>query len=142
MAFSPHALYRFWRSHCGSHSRCLKSIVKQPAKLSGSFIIEVNILWAAHQVHHSAEDYNLTTALRQSVIQKYTSAVSIQCKLILSSQCKLILTLSNHKKTTEICNPFIMIVSTLKLQLTYFHTNWPKPNFQELTISLSLLLSV
>ncbi|KAF1406321.1 Alkylglycerol monooxygenase, partial [Spheniscus humboldti] len=34
---------------------------------------EVNILWAAHQVHHSSEDYNLFTALRQSVLQKYTS---------------------------------------------------------------------
>ncbi|XP_066279591.1 alkylglycerol monooxygenase-like [Branchiostoma lanceolatum] len=30
---------------------------------------EVNILWAAHQVHHSSEDYNLTTALRQSALQ-------------------------------------------------------------------------
>merc|ERR550517_1760371 len=30
---------------------------------------EINILWAAHQVHHSAEDYNLTTALRQSAFQ-------------------------------------------------------------------------
>ncbi|MDF2179683.1 sterol desaturase family protein [Aliiglaciecola sp. CAU 1673] len=27
---------------------------------------EVNILWAAHVVHHSSEEYNLTTALRQS----------------------------------------------------------------------------
>uniref|UniRef100_A0A672TLW1 Alkylglycerol monooxygenase n=1 Tax=Strigops habroptila TaxID=2489341 RepID=A0A672TLW1_STRHB len=34
---------------------------------------EVNILWAAHQVHHSSEDYNLLTALRQSVLQRYTS---------------------------------------------------------------------
>ncbi|XP_060681420.1 alkylglycerol monooxygenase [Hemiscyllium ocellatum] len=34
---------------------------------------EVNMLWAAHQVHHSSEDYNLSTALRQSVIQKYFS---------------------------------------------------------------------
>ncbi|XP_064532170.1 alkylglycerol monooxygenase isoform X1 [Pseudopipra pipra] len=34
---------------------------------------EVNIIWAAHQVHHSSEDYNLFTALRQSVLQKYTS---------------------------------------------------------------------
>uniref|UniRef100_A0A8C0FTQ0 Alkylglycerol monooxygenase n=1 Tax=Bubo bubo TaxID=30461 RepID=A0A8C0FTQ0_BUBBB len=34
---------------------------------------EVNILWAAHQIHHSSEDYNLFTALRQSVLQKYTS---------------------------------------------------------------------
>ncbi|XP_038653410.1 alkylglycerol monooxygenase isoform X2 [Scyliorhinus canicula] len=36
---------------------------------------EVNILWAAHQVHHSSEDYNLSTALRQSVLQKYFSWV-------------------------------------------------------------------
>lgn len=36
---------------------------------------EVNIMWAAHQAHHSSEDYNLTTALRQSVVQNYTSAV-------------------------------------------------------------------
>ena len=27
---------------------------------------EVNILWAAHVVHHSSEEYNLTTALRQT----------------------------------------------------------------------------
>merc|ERR1719433_183080 len=32
---------------------------------------ELNILWAAHQVHHSSEDYNLTTALRQSMIMKF-----------------------------------------------------------------------
>ena len=27
---------------------------------------EVNLLWAAHVVHHSSEDYNLSTALRQT----------------------------------------------------------------------------
>ena len=32
---------------------------------------EVNIMWAAHQTHHSSEDYHLMTALRQSVIQRY-----------------------------------------------------------------------
>lgn len=36
---------------------------------------EINLLWAAHQAHHSSEDYNLFTALRQSVMQKYTSWV-------------------------------------------------------------------
>ena len=41
-----------------------------------SFVLEINILWAAHQVHHSSEDYNLTTALRQSVVQSYTSVVN------------------------------------------------------------------
>ena len=37
---------------------------------------EVNFMWAAHQVHHSSEYYNLTTALRQSVLQIYTSWVT------------------------------------------------------------------
>jgi len=32
-------------------------------------------MWAAHQVHHSSEDYNLATALRQSVLQAYSSWV-------------------------------------------------------------------
>eukprot|EP00057_Strongylocentrotus_purpuratus_P009087 XP_011663561.1 PREDICTED: alkylglycerol monooxygenase-like [Strongylocentrotus purpuratus] len=31
---------------------------------------EVNILWAAHQVHHSSEEFNYTTALRQSIFEK------------------------------------------------------------------------
>lgn len=34
---------------------------------------EVNLFWAAHQTHHSSEDYNLSTAIRQSMFQKYTS---------------------------------------------------------------------
>jgi len=34
---------------------------------------EINIFWAWHQVHHSAEDYNLTTALRQSSFQHFGS---------------------------------------------------------------------
>ncbi|XP_030606232.1 alkylglycerol monooxygenase isoform X1 [Archocentrus centrarchus] len=37
------------------------------------FAHEVAVLWAAHQVHHSSEYYNLTTALRQSVSQQFTS---------------------------------------------------------------------
>uniref|UniRef100_A0A3B5QXY4 Alkylglycerol monooxygenase n=1 Tax=Xiphophorus maculatus TaxID=8083 RepID=A0A3B5QXY4_XIPMA len=37
------------------------------------FAHEVAILWAAHQVHHSSEYYNLTTALRQSLTQQFTS---------------------------------------------------------------------
>ncbi|XP_005076270.1 alkylglycerol monooxygenase isoform X2 [Mesocricetus auratus] len=36
---------------------------------------EINIIWAAHQAHHSSEDYNLSTALRQSVLQPYSSWV-------------------------------------------------------------------
>ncbi|KAI8596812.1 fatty acid hydroxylase superfamily-domain-containing protein [Dissophora ornata] len=36
---------------------------------------EVNILWAGHSVHHSSEYYNATTALRQSLVQTYTSFI-------------------------------------------------------------------
>ncbi|XP_074652824.1 alkylglycerol monooxygenase-like [Tubulanus polymorphus] len=32
---------------------------------------EVNLFWATHQAHHSSEDYNFTTALRQSTFQKF-----------------------------------------------------------------------
>ena len=35
------------------------------------FVAEVNILWAGHQTHHSSEDYNLSTALRQSAVHRY-----------------------------------------------------------------------
>ncbi|TWW79991.1 alkylglycerol monooxygenase [Takifugu flavidus] len=37
------------------------------------FSHEVSFLWASHQVHHSSEYYNLTTALRQSLTQQFTS---------------------------------------------------------------------
>ena len=37
--------------------------------------LEVNIFWMAHQVHHSSEEYNLSTALRQSLLQRFTSWV-------------------------------------------------------------------
>ncbi|XP_061573498.1 alkylglycerol monooxygenase [Cololabis saira] len=37
------------------------------------FAHEVAFLWASHQVHHSSEYYNLTTALRQSLTQQFTS---------------------------------------------------------------------
>jgi len=32
---------------------------------------EVNLFWSGHVVHHSSEDYNQSTALRQSVLQSY-----------------------------------------------------------------------
>lgn len=34
---------------------------------------EVNVLWAAHVVHHQSEDYNLAVALRQSAITSWTA---------------------------------------------------------------------
>lgn len=34
---------------------------------------EVNLLWAAHAVHHQSEDYNLAVALRQAVLTSWTA---------------------------------------------------------------------
>jgi len=34
---------------------------------------EVNVLWAAHVVHHQSEDYNLAVALRQSITTSWSS---------------------------------------------------------------------
>lgn len=37
------------------------------------FSHEVNVLWAAHVVHHQSEDYNLAVALRQALFTSFTS---------------------------------------------------------------------
>jgi sterol desaturase/sphingolipid hydroxylase (fatty acid hydroxylase superfamily) len=34
---------------------------------------EVNVMWAAHVVHHQSEDYNLAVALRQALFTSFTS---------------------------------------------------------------------
>lgn len=34
---------------------------------------EIHLIWAAHSVHHSGEDYNFATALRQGALQSVTS---------------------------------------------------------------------
>ncbi|KAI4811377.1 hypothetical protein KUCAC02_014287, partial [Chaenocephalus aceratus] len=45
----------------------------QNSKAYSILVAEVSFMWAAHQVHHSSEYYNLTTALRQSLTQQFTS---------------------------------------------------------------------
>jgi len=45
IAFVVYDFFYYWNHRCGH---------------------EVNLLWAAHVVHHSSEEYNLTTALRQT----------------------------------------------------------------------------
>lgn len=45
LAFIAYDFFYYWNHRCGH---------------------EVNLLWAAHVVHHSSEEYNLTTALRQT----------------------------------------------------------------------------
>ena len=39
------------------------------ANIDFRLVHEVNLGWSAHQVHHSSEDYNLSTAIRQSLLQ-------------------------------------------------------------------------
>jgi len=47
------------------------------------FFHEWNIGWAAHSVHHSSEDYNLSTALRQSILQlQYNEILMAPCALL------------------------------------------------------------
>ena len=36
---------------------------------------ELSIGWSSHQVHHSSEDYNLSTALRQSIMQTWYTTI-------------------------------------------------------------------
>jgi sterol desaturase/sphingolipid hydroxylase (fatty acid hydroxylase superfamily) len=36
------------------------------------FSHEVNLLWAAHVIHHQSEDYNLAVALRQAILTSFT----------------------------------------------------------------------
>ena len=46
--------------------------------------IEVNLLWALHQTHHSSEEFNLATGLRQSAFQSFGFLVFFDISKILS----------------------------------------------------------
>ncbi|XP_067686163.1 alkylglycerol monooxygenase-like [Haliotis asinina] len=81
---------------------------------------EVNLLWAGHQAHHSSEDYNLTTALRQSAILKYFTWVfympmalcvppSIFC---VHNQFNLLYQFWIHTETIEKLGPLEYIINT------------------------------
>ncbi|CAN7983172.1 unnamed protein product [Ixodes hexagonus] len=52
---------------------------------------EMNLAWAGHQVHHSSEFYNLTTAMRQSVLQAYFDPILyMPLALVLSPSAYLV----------------------------------------------------
>jgi len=55
---------------------------------------QVNILWAAHIVHHQSEEYNLTVALRQSWFQGWFSWVFYLPLAFMGFQPLMFLTLS------------------------------------------------
>lgn len=58
-------------------------LIQQSIKSSLSFFylflllehIEINFIWAIHQAHHSGEDFTMTSALRQAVLQPFTAWV-------------------------------------------------------------------
>lgn len=64
--------FGYYWFHRMSHGECWKIHEIQPIPS----ILEVNFMWMAHQVHHSSEDFVLTTALRQSMLQNFTTWVS------------------------------------------------------------------
>lgn len=58
----------------------LSNSVKTPQLILIRFefsFLEIHILWAQHQVHHSSEEFNVTVGVRQSVFQSLIGAVSI-----------------------------------------------------------------
>ena len=69
-------------------------------------VIEINFIWAGHQAHHSSEDYNFTTALRQSVFLKYTTWVS-------------------NVRQTDVVVVVVVVVIMYKITKTRM---WPMPN--------------
>ena len=50
---------------------------------------EFNILWAAHQFHHMAEDLNVTTAIRDSIVDLILYDVSIVLLTLNNLICNL-----------------------------------------------------
>ncbi|XP_065068859.1 alkylglycerol monooxygenase-like isoform X2 [Rhopilema esculentum] len=81
---------------------------------------EVNFLWGAHQVHHSSEDYNLSTALRQSVVQKYTkwifylplALVAPPSSYYVHTQLNLLYQFWIHTEVIESLGPLEYILNT------------------------------
>ncbi len=49
---------------------------------SHRFRHEINFLWAGHSIHHSSEDYNLTTALRQTSSSVFVWVFSVPAFLL------------------------------------------------------------
>ncbi|KAK4321826.1 hypothetical protein Pmani_007453 [Petrolisthes manimaculis] len=82
---------------------------------------EVNLIWASHQVHHSSEDYNLSTALRQSMFQRYFSLGVYQplallgvppAALLVHLQFNLIYQFWIHTELVDRCGPLEWVLNT------------------------------
>ncbi|CAD5122734.1 DgyrCDS11144 [Dimorphilus gyrociliatus] len=66
-SYKPKTLRKFSESE---NEREMENTQDMFTYFSSNFL-EVHFMWAAHQAHHSSEDYNFTTALRQSCLQQF-----------------------------------------------------------------------
>ncbi len=82
--------------------------------------LEVNLFWSTHQTHHSSEYYNLSTALRQGVLQAYFSwifylplALLIPPQIcLIHSQMNLLYQFWIHTNVISNLGPFEYILNT------------------------------
>lgn len=82
---------------------------------------EVNLIWASHQVHHSSEEYNLSTALRQSMFQRYFSFGVYQplallgvplSAILVHAQFNLLYQFWIHTEVVKNCGPLEWVLNT------------------------------
>lgn len=81
---------------------------------------EVNLAWSGHQVHHSSEFYNLTTALRQSALQAYYEPILyLPLALVLSPSAYLVHQQFNrlyqfliHTEAVQSLGPLELVLNT------------------------------
>ena len=72
--------FGFYWFHRACHGMHYEQLIDRRSFSELSFSqLEINFFWATHQVHHSSEHFNLTTALRQAVPQLYFHTVSHTC---------------------------------------------------------------
>ena len=92
---------------------------------------EVNFIWATHQVHHSSEDFNLSTALRISVFQEMGSwLMSLPLALfvppayiIMHSQLNLLFQFSIHTELVQDLGPLEYVFNTAKHHRVHHGSN-------------------
>ena len=81
---------------------------------------EVNIFWAGHQVHHSSEEYNFTTALRQSAFFGVSTSFfylplaffARPSVFLIHSHLNLVYQFWIHTEMVESCGPLEYIINT------------------------------
>lgn len=62
-------------------------------------LAEVNLFWSQHQVHHSSEEYNLSTALRQGVWQGWYMTDKFKQPLEVVPKSAYVLFVSRNRAT-------------------------------------------